>query len=268
MTPNMNELPLHNNNQAMAPSGNFFSFTDEGSPLLGHHQSDKIPIWDREGWRLLHYFGFCLGGFTFLIGTLLYYPTIYYTAKGNDSTVLTLSIVTAWLYTIGSAGFLFVDVQEFFTFTDDTILRINISCSMVGSLFYLIGSAGFLPEIYSWTPLIGIIGFLAGSLLIGCSQAWKLVRILSTPDEEGVPHDVATTRRLNAACVEGGAMVGGFSFLVGTSYFWKGPIEGDSECFVTCSNYEFVLVLWMLGSVSFLFGGMSLAYRHIVLKIT
>jgi hypothetical protein len=225
-------------------------------------------IWDQDWWRFLHYGGFCLGGITFLIGTLLYYPTIYETAKGNDSDVRTLSVVTAWLYIIGSAGFLFVDVQEFFTFTDDVILRINISCSMIGSLFFLIGSAGFLPTFYNWCPLIGIIGFLAGSFFIGCSQTWKLVRILRSPDEVGVTPETSSLLRWNAACVEGGAMVGGFAFLIGTSFFWIGPIEGDAECLVTCNNYEVVLALWVVGSLAFTFGGLSLAYRHVILKIT
>ena len=271
MSPNMNELPLHSTIRSdeaiVVPSGNFFSLTDENSPLLGQHPVKK-EICDQVWWRFLHYGGFCMGGITFLIGTLLYYPTIYETAKGNDSGVLTLSVITAWLYTIGSAGFLFVDVQEFYTFTDDVMLRTNISCSMVGSFFYLIGSAGFLPVFYNWCPLIGIIGFLAGSLSIGCSQTWKLVRILRSPDEEGVAPEIASFQRINAACVEGGAMVGGFAFLIGTSLFWKGPIEGDTECLVTCNNYEIVLALWVIGSLAFTFGGLSLAYRHIVMKIT
>lgn len=271
----MSELPVYSNSNNSSASnngdgGHYLSLTDESSPLLGHTTTTSATkdVWDCTWWRILHYFGFCLGGITFTIGTLLYYPAVYDTSKGDTNDVVTLSVITAWLYTIGSAGFLFVDVQEFFTFTDDIILRINISCSMIGSLFYLIGSAGFLPLIYNWQPLIGIIGFMAGSLFIGCSQTWKLVRILRSPDEVGVSHEVSSTRRINAACVEGGAMVGGFSFLVGTSFYWKGPIEGDTTCLVTCNNYELVLALWVLGSFAFTFGGLSLAYRHIVLKIT
>lgn len=71
----------------------------------------------------------------------------------------------------------------------------------------------------------------------------------------------------NAACVEGGAMIGGFCFLVGTAFFWKGPIQGDVTCFSTCNNYEIVLFWWVVGSLAFSFGGLSLAYRHTVLNI-
>ena len=44
--------------------------------------------------------------------------------------VAMLGLQTAWLYVVGSLGFLYVDVQEFFTFTTDVTLRINIACSM------------------------------------------------------------------------------------------------------------------------------------------
>lgn len=237
----------------------------EGSPLLSKNK-EAVELWDRAWWRATHAFGFCLGGITFLIGTLLYYPAIYDASRHDEDGVAMLGVTTAWLYVIGSAGFLYVDVQEFFTFKDDLMLRINICCSMFGSLLYLIGSAGFLPSIYGWSPLVGILGFWGGSLSIGCSQTWKLFRILSTPDDPKNP--LAAIHRINAACVEGGAMVGGFSFLIGTTFFWRGPIEGDDTCLVTCNNYELVLAFWVMGSLAFSFGGWSLAKRHIVYKIT
>jgi hypothetical protein len=46
---------------------------------------------------------------------------------------------SALLYTVGSFGFLFVDVQEFFTFSG-LELRTNISLSAFGSALYVIGS--------------------------------------------------------------------------------------------------------------------------------
>lgn len=141
-------------------------------------------VCDHPLWRLTHALGYCIGGVFFTIGTALYYPAIADAAQGDESGVAKLGVWTAWLYTIGSAGFLYVDVQEFFTFSDDFTLRVNISCSMIGSAFYLIGSAGFLPQIYEATTLVGILGFLMGSAFIGCSQAWKLSRILSTREDE------------------------------------------------------------------------------------
>lgn len=63
-------------------------------------------------------------------------------------------------------------------------------------------------------------------------------------------------------------MVGAYCFLIGTSLFLKGPVEFDPTCEVDCFNYELVLFLWTVGSSSFTFGGLSLAYRHIVMKLT
>lgn len=74
---------------------------------------------------------------TFLFGTgLYYYPDFSLFGLLDQGTV------SAWLYVIGSSGFLYVDVLEFFTFTQDSQLRCNISLSATGSLLYLIGSAG------------------------------------------------------------------------------------------------------------------------------
>jgi hypothetical protein len=235
----------------------FFSFTD-----ASERDSSDVPIYDTPFWRFLHYLSFCIGGYTFLVGTLLYYPAMHYAAIGDDATVNLLALWTGWLYTIGSCGFLFVDVQEFFTFTADFWLRVNISCSAIGSTFYIIGSVGFIPSIYATSPLIGILGFIAGSAWIGGSQTWKLYRILSTHE---FPYQGST---INAAFVEGGAMVGGYCFLVGTCFFWKGPIEYDVGCEVDCFNYDFVMLLWSIGAFCFSFGGTSLVYRHVVMKLT
>lgn len=234
----------------------FFSFMDASE------REDGMHVYDTPLWRGLHAGAFCLGGIFFLIGTLLYYPVMYLTYLQEDGVVDDMLVWIGWLYTIGSCGFLFVDVQEFFTFTDDLTLRINISCSAFGSTLYIIGSAGFLPSIWALTPYIGLYGFLGGSLAIGCSQTWKLYRILST---HSYPYKSST---INAALVEGGAMIGGFCFLIGTSMFYHGPVEGDVGCEVTCFNYNALMFLWSMGSSFFTLGGLSLAYRHAVMKLT
>jgi hypothetical protein len=249
MTSKMDELPLHKEID------------------VKKQQNVKHPC-DGEIWRFCHYTGYVFGAFAFLIGSILYYPIINFVSGGNDGGVAKFSVTAAWMYTIGSAGFVFVDGQEFFTFYDDVELRVNVLCSVIGSTLYLIGSIGFFPDIYISKPLIGILGFLIGSVFNGFSQLWKLVRVLSCPDDAGVTLNVARARRLNAVYVEAGGMVGGFSFLIGTAFFWKGPIEGETGCFVTCRSYEFVLAFWVLGSVAFSFAALSLAYRHVILKIT
>jgi len=139
----------------------------------------------------------------FLIGTYLYYPA----ESASKERAAQLGDDTAWLYVIGSLGFLFVDVQEYFTYTVDASLRTNIAVSISGSSFYVVGSAGFLPAPFAFSPLIGIGGFILGSAFIGCSEIWKLTRIFKT--EEGA-------EKWSQAAVEGGACVGGWMFFFGT----------------------------------------------------
>ena len=153
-------------------------------------------VTDHAWWRYSHFSAFMTGGILFLIGTLLYYKSI----GATPSEVSTQGWVTAWLYVVGSCGFLYVDVQEFFTFTADASLRLNIFWSVIGSISYVVGSAGFLPPIYNATTVVGEGGFIIGSFAIFTSQAWKLHRIFS---HAGSGSDLKNTR--TAACVEGGA---------------------------------------------------------------
>ena len=66
-------------------------------------------------WRIFHASSFIIGGISFIIGTALLFPFQSYA----------LSLSSALIYTIGSLGFLFVDLQEFFTFINDPLLRFN-----------------------------------------------------------------------------------------------------------------------------------------------
>jgi hypothetical protein len=50
----------------------FFSFLS-----LSDRSGVDTPVYDLPLWRFAHAFGFCLGGILFLLGTLLYYPTMY-----------------------------------------------------------------------------------------------------------------------------------------------------------------------------------------------
>ena len=95
----------------------------DASPLL-----KSTPAWeDQTWWRVTHAGAFILGGVTFWIGTWLYYD------PADSLGDLDQAQISAWLYIIGSIGFLYVDVEEFFTFTDDYWLRVNIACSVTGS---------------------------------------------------------------------------------------------------------------------------------------
>ena len=158
-----------------------------------------------------HWGAFFLGGSTFIAGTtVLFFPDIPQYMS-----------ISAALYTVGSLGFLMVDVMEFFTFTDDLWLRTNIACSMSGSLAYVIGSIGFFPSIYEQTSEIGIWGFILGSLLIGLWQLWILHRIgTDSPRQLQAKFKVSNLcgglEPLTAFGVEFNACLGAWLFLVGT----------------------------------------------------
>lgn len=199
-------------------------------------------------WRLQHVLGFLTGGTTFIAGTALLYPV--------QQTAL-LASLSAALYTLGSLGFLFVDVQEFFSFTSPTLLRGNILLSATGSLLYVLGSIGFFPVVFNASEVLGVWGFILGSLLIGVSQLFKLVRIGWRESGFHPVHLVESKDSVSACGVEGGACLGAWFFFAGTLLLLLSP-----------GAFGSVLLLWSLGSVFFTLGGACLALRHFYLGIT
>jgi hypothetical protein len=201
-------------------------------------------------WRGSHAFGFLLGGTTFIAGTgVLFVP--------NQTPLL--ASVSAALYTLGSVGFLYVDVLEFFTFTTLPLLRANISLSALGSTLYVVGSVGFFPALYNVSEVPGVWGFILGSAFIAVSQVCKLVRIGWSEREEGFALSRLTSSpdSLTSTGTEGGAALGATFFLVGTLLLW-----------LNAASFFVVVLLWTLGSLAFTTGGLALAYRHFVLQIT
>ena len=198
-------------------------------------------------WQFFHAFSFLVGGITFIFGTMVYYFPDW------DASYLFGGV----LYTTGSTGFLVVDLMEFFTFTKDLVLRINISLSAFGSLMYVIGSIGFIPAVYeseaTWdivgfTPATtGVYGFIVGSFFIGVSQFWKVARIMTT------------TKDMTAVGVELGAGLGAWCFFVGT-IMYNIPYYYENM-FITIVN------IWELGSILFTTGAFFLAYRHWVMGV-
>ena len=215
------------------------------TPLLlpaTKQDADAVRPEDTPAWRAVHAFNFLLGGTTFCAGTAALLPP-------QQNTLL--ATASAALYTLGSLGFLAVDVQEFFTFRAPASLRANIACSALGSTLYVLGSVGFFPSIFNASPALGVWGFILGSGLIAASQCCKLVRIGWEARRSGAAAwDVASSLG-----VEGGAAMGAALFLVGTLFFQSNaPIMT-------------VLLLWMGGSLAFTLGGCCLATRHFVLKL-
>lgn len=199
---------------------------------------------------LVHFISFFTGGLLFIAGTACYfYPD--WAESGN---------VGGYFYTVGSCGFLLVDVTEFFAYQESLSLRINISMSLVGSLFYLVGSIGFIPDVYDATSgYLGIWGFIMGSLFIGCSQLWKTHRIGSENDKNVFlfSHLFSTRDLFVQTGIELSAGIGAWCFFVGTIMYNHGPLTGEF--------YQYILRLWEFGSCWFTLGSLFLGYRHFVL---
>jgi hypothetical protein len=86
-------------------------------PLLGRVSVNKRQVFETVWWRFIHAFAFVLGGAMFTAGSaLLLKPSL--SMVDADAVGLT--------YTIGSLGFLTVDVLEFFTFTSP---RVSLLCA-------------------------------------------------------------------------------------------------------------------------------------------
>ena len=204
--------------------------------------SDGAPpaLQDTRAWRAAHAFCFLLGGTTFIAGTAALFPA---------PTPL-LASLSAALYTLGSAGFLAVDVMEFFTLhAAPRALRLNILLSAAGSALYVVGSIGFFPAVLGASAAIGVWGFILGSALIGVSQLCKLARIAA--GAQAAPWDAAS-----ACGVEGGAAAGAWLFLAGTVLYLRDASGGA------------VLQLWAAGSLAFTAGGACLAWRHFGLGLS
>mmetsp|Transcript_29285 Transcript_29285/g.57494 ORF Transcript_29285/g.57494 Transcript_29285/m.57494 type:complete len:242 (+) Transcript_29285:120-845(+) len=224
------------------------------SSLPGHSVSQahgllhkRSPLW----WRILHSLGFTCGGTTFIAGSVCFFFPNW--------------VEGAWwsalLYTVGSLGFLLVDVMEFFTFTDCVFLRTNILCSALGSALYVIGSIGFFPSVYDQSDFYGIWGFILGSAAIGSSQLWKVARIGWT---EGKGFRIcqlySEEDEMTQTGVEFNASLGAWCFFFGTILFkWKGGV--DVACYLAS------VWIWTWGSVAFTCGAGFLAYRHFVMGV-
>lgn len=238
--------------------------------------------YDTFPWRLAHAFFFLLGGTTFILGTgLLWLP--------DPSSTGVAATASAAFYTLGSLGFLAVDVMESFAFSGARCgLRVNIACSAIGSTLYLIGSVGFFPAV---PVAVGVWGFVLGSGLLILSQGWKVARFIcearasgaggADADDGGTvalessalaPRDLRDAHSgvhpcvdaASAVGVEGSAGIGAAAFFSGTFLYFTAA----SSLAPTGNLLTAILALWMIGSVAYTSGACFLCWRHFVLHLT
>jgi len=222
------------------------------------------PLPLRLFWRLVHCCAYVFGGLTFLLGSMCYFPNISSYETGG------------WLFTWGSAAFLFADLLEWCTNNRMGCLNVgasktalsdfeaaldppvkdlntyggiwqraenglNFFLSVCGSFLYLWGSVYFIPALDKIVE--GTVIFIVGSAVIFTSQAWKLSRYPNYTDDAVGVH------------VDAGAGIGGLAYLVGSVCFLP------AYC-VTDADTTRAATIFTLGGVLFLYSGLAIMYRY------
>eukprot|EP00347_Sterkiella_histriomuscorum_P016938 403351276 len=225
----------------------------------------KSTVDNTLSWKLWHSINYMLGGLLFVSGSFMYYPSIYPQVDGF--------VLGGWLFTIGSANFLFADVTEWLHFKNQSLraadeenqnkgfsykdyeLSANFFFSCIGSFLYLVGSIMFIPA----TNLLveGEIVFIVGSLIIFLSQLQKVIRAITSN-----PNDLSdSTWRysnvkddLSGLYVDIFAGLGGLFYLIGTYLFSQ------------MTNYEDQLRnathFFVVGGTFFTLSGLAMQKRY------
>jgi len=238
----------------------------------------KFPMKLSLTWRLVHSILYNIGGFTFLVGSICYFPKYSNYLLGG------------WLFTIGSAGFLMADLLEWYTnnrvgcFDNESLRKdfeeevgvhmeskdscfgsyqraengMNFFFSAFGSTLYLIGSILFIPSLDE--IVLGTEVFIAGSIVIFLSQSWKIYRQGSSNEAEPSNKSFAFTNYLAdlpALFVDSFAGIGGFFYLIGSVYFLP-EYDLDDEDTIRAA------ALFTVGGASFTFSALSIIYRYFI----
>ena len=221
----------------------------EKQPLVGDRLPDVVAMKNTFWWRFVHWSGFFTGALTFVVGVTMCFHK-------NPQQMQ----YSATLWTVGGLGFLLVDVMEFFTFTSDFLVRLNITCSIIGDTLYVIGSLGFFPQIYDISDVFGIWGFILGSIFIGCSQLWKTFRIgCGQNGTFRFSNLFAGTDTVNQVATELNLSIGAWCVFVGSIMYRIGPVKGPF--------HTEILIIWEAGSLFFLAGAFSLGYRYWIMGV-
>jgi len=202
---------------------------------------DEAPVQHSPLWYITLCLAYFIGGTTFILGTSCYFDKNWH--DGGE--------IGSVLFIIGSVSFLIADTMEIVASSDDVWIRLNLSLSVIGSIFYVMGSIGFIPSIFNQKEILGATGFIIGSILIGSSQIWKVIRT-GTENDKFSFQSLCTDGMWMITSVDICIGLGGWLFFIGSVMFISGPLEGPW--------YESVLFIWMIGSIYYTIGALFLCY--------
>lgn len=162
-------------------------------------------------WKMWHGFNYFLGGCGFLLGSIVLFPFV--------EMHIDTAQASAWLFIIGSFGFLLGDLAVCLHYTrpgcPEMQLSLNSFLSLFSSLLYSIGSVYLIPGLdLAW---LGALFFVTGSGLVVVSQGWKLYRLLwldNRPIWDIIGEDES------GFCVEAFFALGGLLYFIGTFVFY------------------------------------------------
>lgn len=232
-------------------------------------------------WRVNHTIPYLIGGTTFLLGSYQYLPSISNYLLGG------------WLFTIGSTGFLYADLHEWWKnnrvgcafdeeFREDFEAQLgpyfdppssicgrfqraenglNFALSAFGSLLYLIGSIMFIPDLDM--TVLGTIIFIPGSAVIFVSQMIKLYRAgcaqpANDKSNKFQHRSFALSNLsgdLSGVGVDLCAGLGGFAYMVGSYLFLPSMA-------VTSDEITRAAVWFLFGGAFFTLSGLFIVYRY------
>jgi len=227
---------------------------NKSTSQLGYYAVPETPksraAWRRKTWwKSLVPLTLLAASVTFVGGTaLLFAPGTYRTGA-----------TAGWLFTMGSLGFLLVDIFKCVIFKGDSEDLSILAGKTFGAFSYFVGSIGYIPPMpWDSNYQMGIQGFIWGSIFMGVSHFWKIHRLCSN-GHHGPGFSLANIKDrvevTSAVLVELALGIGAWCFLAGTIMYWVAHVPGSTL-------YLWTLIIWEIGSVLFFGGGCLLTYRY------
>ena len=224
-------------------------------------------------WQVFQSMVYLIGSLCFVGGSSMYFTSVFRPYPNSF-------IAGGWLFTIGSALFLFADLQEWwdhrtgycFSYnehqTNDILLRSldrtpssneenqlkiewNVFGSMIGIAFYLAGSLFFLP-IFENYLVIGEWFFIFGSTFSYTSVFWKLYRSARQNSDEKF-HLRTLLQDIPVLAMDIFSIIGNLAFFVGTILFL--PYVNQTDAIENRAAFFFVF-----GSACFVLSSLVLQY--------
>ena len=212
-------------------------------------QRDRADIRGQFRWETINAFAYKLGGLLFVIGSILFFPSM---SAYMD--------VGCWIFFVGSLVYLVVTVHDLIEvhlhwngapdFPPEAVCEYTAALSyVVGTLLFVLGSVFFLSEV-GWITLAGW-SFIIGSLLFVVGASINVVQVVKHRDR-------LTLQLMNLTAVS--FVTGSVLFTVASvPILWDLQTAGDDRLVGAFLGWQY-----LVGSGLFLLGGVFNYWRAYV----